>query len=331
MTNINQSPICDLSESLRPKCILNNVPLADKNWFRTGGPARFFCEPQNMIELQEALNFAKVHDLKVFMLGHGANILISDTGFDGLVIRLGLENINLISHDNSSVLVTAGAGLSMQKLIDWCLENNISGLEEFSGIPGTVGGSVFINIHYFEFLLSEFLVSAHVIDKNTGIVDQVDNNWFNFGYNYSKLHEKNHYLVSATFKLKKINEITAAYCKGKRDEIIRHRLKRYPTTGTCGSFFRNFFDHEVTRESAGKKLIYVAYYLDKIGVKGELSVGDATVSYQHANMLVNRAHATSSDIVKLAQQMQKLVYEKFNILPQPECQLIGFNSDPFLK
>jgi UDP-N-acetylmuramate dehydrogenase len=228
-------------------------------------------------------------------------------------------------------LIKSGAGVIFQDLINFCLDNNMVGLEEFSGIPGTVGGSVFINIHYFEFLLSQFLESAEVINKNSGEILTVDKNWFNFGYNYSQLHEEKYYLISATFKLKKVTELEAAYSRGRSHEIARQRAKKYPVTNTCGSFFRNFHDHEVTLVSNNKKLIYVAYYLDKIGVKGTLSVGDAIVSYQHANMIVNRGGATSSDIINLVKTMQQLVKENYNITPQPECRLIGFKEYPLLK
>ena len=94
---------------------------------------------------------------------------------------------------------------------------------------------------------------------------------------------------------------------------------------TCGSFFRNFSPDEVVHTE--KKLIYVAYYLDKVGIKGELSVGDAIVSHQHANMIVNRGKATSTDIITLAQLMQKMVFDRFGIKPQPECQLVGFKEN----
>ncbi len=299
--------------------IQENISLKDKNWFQTGGNARYFAEPFDNATFAQSLNFAKEKNLEIFVLGEGANILISDDGFKGLVIRPQLKEI-IFNND----FVTAGAGVKFQNLIDICLDNNFSNLEEFSGIPGTVGGSAFINIHYFEFLLSQFLISAQVIEKQSGKILDVDNSWFNFGYNNSTLQLKEHFLLNATFKLKKINEIESAYCKGRRDEMIRHRAKRYPTKGTCGSFFRNFYENEVTLESGGKKLIFVAYYLDKIGVKGVLKVGDAIVSHQHANMIVNLANATSNDIIQLTQKMQNLVKEQFGIVPQPECQLIGF-------
>lgn len=318
------------TQSIVPGLIQRQISLADKNWFRTGGPANYYAEPSNAQEFAQAISFAKEERLELFILGHGANILISDDGFPGLVIKPNLQEISThIEQDRA--FVTVGAGVGMPELIVHCLENNITGLEEFSGIPGTVGGSVYINLHYFEFLLEQFLHSAQVINKFTGVIENVEPSWFNFGYNQSKLIDSPYYLVCATFKLKKVSDIQTAYAQGRRTEIIRHRLSRYPASHTCGSFFRNFLPHEVTVESNNKKMIYVAYYLDKIGVKGQLCVGDAIVSHQHANMLVNRGKATSVDLITLARTMQQLVKDTYGIVPQPECRLIGFKEYPLLK
>jgi len=312
--------------------IQENISLKDKNWFETGGNARYYAQPSNQKEFAQALEFAKIHNLEIFVLGEGANILISDEGFSGLVIKPQITEMNLLKSNvaANSGEVTAGAGVKFSDLINFCLDNNLSGLEEFSGIPGTVGGSVYINIHYFEFLLSQFLTQATVIKKSTGEILRVDNAWFNFSYNQSTLLAREYFLVDATFKLKKVDALQAAYHKGRSAEIIRHRVKRYPYKGTCGSFFRNFYESEVTVESAGKKMIYVAYYLDKIGVKGNLKVGGAIVSHQHANMLVNLGNATTHDIVELARTMQQLVCDNFGITPKSECQMIGFKENPLL-
>lgn len=256
--------------------------------------------------------------------------MVSDDGFDGLVIRPQLKEITADDIDAQQVLVTAQAGVTMNDLITWCLERNVIGLEEFSGIPSTVGGAVYINLHYFEFLLEHFLVHAQIVNKSSGIIETVDKNWFNFGYNYSKLHDGNHYLIDATFKLKKVDLIKNAYAHGRREEIMRHRAKRYPSAGTCGSFFRNFYDHEVSIIDHGRKMIFVAYYLDKLGVKGSLRHGNAMVSYQHANMIVNTGGATSSDIISVARTMQEMVKQEFGITPHPECRLIGFKESPLL-
>jgi len=311
-----------------PHLVQQNVPLADKNWFKTGGVARYFAQPTNAHEFQQALKFAKSHQIPIFLLGKGANILISDEGFNGLVIRSQLVAISHTYINDTTAQVTAGAGVDLHDLIQYCFAHNIVGLEEFSGIPSTVGGAAYINLHYFEFLLEQFLTGAQVIDAATTHIETVDNSWFGFGYNNSKLHVGNHYLMNATFTLKRANDLEIAYARGRSVEIIRHRSRRYPTQNTCGSFFRNFHEHEISFETEGKKLIFVAYYFDKLGFKGTLSIGDAQVSHQHANMIVNRGAATSTDIILLARAMQEQVKNAYGIVPQPECRLIGFSSYP---
>jgi UDP-N-acetylmuramate dehydrogenase len=312
--------------------IQENISLHDKNWFATGGAARYFAQPYTEQEFAQALFFAHAQHLPIFVLGHGANILISDEGVDGLVIQPQLTTIMHQMHPQETdyALIKAGAGTSMHDLILYCLDRNLLGLEEFSGIPGTVGGSVYINLHYFEFLLEQFLDHATVIHKSTGKQEIVTPEWFGFGYNKSRLQDEEYYLLDAIFKAKIATPLETAYARGRHVEIIRHRKNRYPNKNTCGSFFRNFLPEEVTFISNGKKMVYVAYYLDKIGVKGQLRINDALVSHQHANMLVNQGKATSADLIRLARTMQEMVHKQFNIIPQPECRLIGFKEYPLL-
>jgi len=327
MHDISSSPTHAPTQLL---IIQEYISLRDKNWFGTGGPARFYCEPQSISQFQEALTYAHMHKLSLFMLGQGANILINDAGFDGLIIRPRITSTVISAHTKDAVLLTVGAGAILSDVITFCLDNNILGLEEFSGIPGTIGGSLYINIHYYEFLLSQFLHEAVIIHKETGSIQTVSPSWFAFGYNQSQLQLHDYFVINATFKLKPCNDIEAAYARGRHKEIIRHRINRYPAKGTCGSFFRNFHDHEVTLTIQNKKMIYVAYYLDKIGIKGALHHGGASVSYQHANMLVNSGTATTHDIITVARAMQKKVYDTFNVMPHPECLLVGFDTYPLL-
>jgi UDP-N-acetylmuramate dehydrogenase len=304
--------------------IQKNVSLKDKNEFRTGGVAASYAEPATREEFCDVLAYANAQKIDVEILGGGANVLISDTGYDGLIIRPGIKTI---SYDEKQSSITVGSGVSIQECIDWTLDNNFIGLEEFSGIPGMIGGAVYMNIHYFSFFLSDHFLHGTVIDKKTLEIKTVPREWFSFGYDQSRLQKKEHFLIDATLKVTKVDDLKSAYTKGRRDEIIRHRNARYPTSHTCGSFFRNFHDHEL-ETVVGKKLPFVAYYLDKLGIKGELSVGDAVVSKKHANMLVNRGNATSNDIITLARTMQEMVFEKFSIIPQSECQFIGFDEYP---
>ena len=342
-SSCNRTNTCSSSAS-----ITENVPLKELNWFKTGGSAKYFVAPNVAAEFVSALDFARTNNLDIFVLGEGANILISDAGFDGLVIKPKLnklkildvqkyqENLQLLESknylvpENLEILVQAEAGVNFGELIDFCLGHNLIGLEEFSGIPGSVGGSVYINIHFFEFLLSQFIVSAEVIERQTGKILTVDNNWFEFGYDQSKLQTHQYYLISATFKLKLTDSLTVAFAKGRAHEIRRYRACRYPNKNTCGSFFRNFHAHEVKLQINQKPMIYAAYYLDKLGFKGSLRIGDAQVSYQHANMLVNLGRASSQNLIDLAREMQQQVYHNFGIIPQPECLLVGFKEPQLL-
>jgi len=320
--------------------ILKDVPLKDKNWFETGGNAKFYCTPENESDFAKAIEFANKNNLKIFVLGEGANILVSDDGFDGLVIHPTLKHLSIIENEKLPIpyisktgikTISAGAGVKIEDLINFTLQNNLIGLEEFSGIPGSVGGSVFINIHYIDGFLGDFLVAAQLIKKNTGKLIWVDKNWFEFGYDQSKLQNQEFYIVNAIFALKEVSPSEAAYAKGRSYEIIRHRNRRYPTSNSCGSFFRNFHADEVQVSLNGKKMIFTAYYLDKLGTRGELKIGNAIVSPKHANMIESLPGATSTDIINLAKEMQKLVLEKFGILPQPECILVGFKNYPLIK
>ena len=309
--------------------IQEHVPLKEKNWFHVGGDARYYCEPQSVEDFKEAFQFSKNKNIPFFILGEGANIVISDDGFDGLVIHP--KNNNMSFTENNNVCdVTVGAGASMHNLIEYTLDNNILGLEIFSNIPGTIGGSVYINLHYFEALISQILTKATVIHVTTGEVITVDNRWFEFGYDQSKLMEKEYILIDATLQLKKGTDTEIAYARGRRFEITRHRTSRYPKAYTCGSFFRNFSDDEVSFMWEGKKMKFVAFYLDKIGVKGVEFVGGACVSSQHANMIINKSNATASDIVQLARILQQKVKDAFDVIPQPECIFVGFKEYPLL-
>lgn len=315
---------------MNPDLIQKSVPLADFVWFKTGGSAAWFAEPKTAAEFGAAIVWARSRSLDITVLGEGANVLIADEGIPGLTIRPRISSLEIV-RDGEHAFVRAGAGVSIGSLIQFCFEHNLLGLEEFSGIPGTVGGSVYINIHYFRFLLSDFLVSATVVDAQTGEVQVVDAAWFAFGYNTSTLHSRSHYLVDATLAVRPASALEVAFARGRSQEMIRHRAQRYPNARTCGSFFRNFHSHEVSFESNGQKMIFIAYYLDAIGVKGRLSVGGAAVSYKHANMLVTSEGATSADVVALAREMQKRVFDAYGIVPVSECQFLGFPRYPLLS
>lgn len=298
-----------------------DYPLKDLNWFRTGGNAEFFSEPRTVEEALSDLAFAKKEGLDLNILGEGANTLVSDSGCKGLTLHPANKELSLKESPEGLVL-EAGCGAAVQDAIDFSLERGALGLEEFAGLPGTIGGAAFINAHFFEFFLADFLLSATVISPD-GSVKEVDKNWFEYGYDVSRLHREKWLVWSAKFLLKAGSDLEAAFAKGRAFEIIRQRSRRYPKERTCGSFFRNFLPEE-----AQGKVPSVAFYLDKVGVKGTLSKGQAIVSRKHANMLETKEGATSADVINLAREMQKLVYKNFGLVPVPECRFLGFTSFP---
>ncbi|PCI74165.1 UDP-N-acetylenolpyruvoylglucosamine reductase [Candidatus Dependentiae bacterium] len=309
-----------------PPCIQEQVSLAHKNWFGTGGKAEYFLAAKNRTEIKQALAWAKKHTISITILGYGANILISDDGIQGLVVTIDLQSIN---HQNN--ILTVDAGVSVDETINYALDHNLGGLEFFTSIPGSMGGATCMNIHYFNALLSDYIQTIEIIDLTSMETIKVDKSWSAFGYNQSKFLSKKYLIIAVTLKLEKLTDLQIAYARGRSDEIRRQRSRRYPPSRTCGSFFQNFSADEYKHAHGATQVPYVAFYLESVGVKGQLSSGKASVFHLHANMITTKKMATSEDICKLAHMMQEKVYKKFGLWPKPECQLLGFKQNMLIK
>lgn len=313
-------------------CIAESVDLKSYSWFGVGGKTKFLAKPANNTEFQEVILFAQERNLAIKVIGLGANVLFSDAGFDGIIIMLPKEEIKYVYLDDDWGLLTVSAGISIEQAIDFCLNKALLfGLEEFSGIPSSVGGALFINLHYFEFLIAQFVFEATIYDTKNKKTTIVAADWFSFGYNDSKVKSNNQYIIlSATFRLKRGDLLCAAYAKGRSKEIIRHRKMRYPNQHTCGCFFKNFSEKQIQMNEEGKKILAAGYYLEKVGIKGDLKIGSSFVSTKHANMISHNGDGTATEIITIARIMQEKVYEKFQLLLEPECELIGFHTYPLL-
>jgi UDP-N-acetylmuramate dehydrogenase len=297
--------------------IKENVPLKPYVTFKIGGQARFFCEPSNYDEVIEAISFAKENKLPAFVLGLGANILVSDNGFNGLIIRQ--KNETIFVKDN---IVTAQAGVAIENLINTALAENLIGVEDFSGIPSSVGGALYINLHYFDAFIANFVKSAKVLDRETLKVQEVDSSWFNFNYDSSRLKtDKDHVLLEAHFDLKKVDDYTKHEAIGKSKEIIRTRKYKYPSEPSVGSIFQNLNTEE--QKQYGLPTRSIAYLIDVCGLKGT-KVGDALLSHRHANMIINVGDAKAEHVIELAQIIKDKVKERFGVDLRFEVQLVGF-------
>jgi len=305
LESVRESLLESLGESVK-----FDLPLAPYTSFKIGGPADFFFEALSPWELIKAVSASRSLGIEYFILGGGSNLLVSDTGFRGLVIKNGNAAL-LTNGDNPGVQ----SGFSLNELVDKTAELGLSGLEFLAGIPGTVGGAVYGNAGAFGESIGDLLERAVVFDPDRGL-ETVDRDYFEFGYRSSKLKRNGEILISTSFRLEKK---TAQEVKREAEEIRRLRREKHPQNqGSIGCFFKNI-------EEKGKT-IPVGRLLEQVGAK-ELAVGNAAVFDRHANIIVNRGGAKSSEVRKLTDILKKRVEERFGYLLEPEVVFLGEEPD----
>jgi UDP-N-acetylmuramate dehydrogenase len=284
-----------------------NVLLNKFTSFKTGGPANYFCSPKNKAELKQSLAFARKYRLPVAAIGAGANLLVSDQGYSGMVIHISdeLGGIELISRQKYH-LVKVGAGVRLQKLVRFLLEKGIVGLEFMAGIPGTIGGAVVMNAGAWGEEIGNYIKEVKAIDRN-GKERAFKQRDLKFSYRKSKLTDNRWIVVEAIFKL---HEGDKKESKSKIRRYLGARKKKQPAgLPSFGSVFKNpagFF--------AGK-------LIEDAGCKG-FQIGGAQVSSTHANFIVNLGSAKTKDALDLISAIQARVKEKYNILLEPEVLIM---------
>ena len=270
--------------------------LSKLNWFNIGGTAKIFFKPMNLQDLISFLNFYRKRG-KIFILGAGSNILFKDEGYEGVVIKL-TKNFSNISILNENTIV-AGSGVLDRTISEFAMNNCIGGLEFLSCIPGTIGGAIRMNSGCFGKEIKDILISVQVLDK-TGKVRTIPYNNINFSYRKCDL-PKDLIFLSASFKgeykeKKKIEE-EIVYLKNKKEMSQPTQVK------TGGSTFKN------PEQKKGLKV----WELIKQSVPSNLTFGDATISPKHSNFLINKGHATYSDMKKLIDFIKESVKDKTGV------------------
>jgi UDP-N-acetylmuramate dehydrogenase len=297
----------DLTKTIKEKFpqVMLNEKLSKYSTFLVGGPADYFLNAKKTEEIQEAIEFAKAYSLPYFILGKGSNILFDDKGFRGLIIKIETENV-LVDNDK----VTADAGVNIARLIQFSIENGLSGLEKWIGLPGTVGGAVRGNAGCNGLETKDILVNATILNPKTGEIKEVDNEYLQYAYRESKLKKVNEIVLSATFRLNK-DQLTKEQQQKIMTEIRKFRLTMQPSGSSSGSFFKN----PLPDKPAGM-------LIDRAGLKGT-KVGNAQISEKHGNFLLNLGGATADDIKKLALLAKKTVIDKFGIELHEEVQILS--------
>ena len=284
---------------------LFDYDLKKSNWFNIGGKTKGYFKPDTLDDL---VLFLKKFGEKerVFVLGAGSNILMTDKKFDGVVVKLGRNFSNLSLLPNK--IIVAGSAATDKKLSEFAMDNNIGGFEFLSCIPGTVGGGLRINSGCFGSEFKDILVSVQVIDKK-GNIKTIPSSSIKFGYRQSPLG-KDFIFLSASFKgkIKEKNEIKKIIKKLKtqKDEAQPTKIK------TGGSTFKNPVEQTDIK----------VWELIKKSVPLESKFGDAKISYKHCNFLVNSNEATFYDMKKLIEFVRKNVRLKTGIKLETEIEII---------
>lgn len=287
--------------------ILENEPLSKHTSWRVGGPVTAFIIPEDKDQLLRAISILEKNSIFWEVLGRGSNILVLDKGFDGAIISLERGFNNLYFDENN---VNVGAGVSLIKLANFAAKHGLTGLEFCGGIPGTVGGAIYMNAGAHNSDISNVLVDAEVLLEDGQII-----NWgvekFSFNYRTSILQEKKAIVLSANLKLH----------KGDRKKIAsdmalfkQRRVLTQPHDLPCsGSVFRN------------PEGDYAGRLIEELGLKG-YKIGGAEVSTKHANFIVNSGNATASDILNLIDDIKEKVYNEFNMALISEVEILGDNN-----
>ena len=294
-----------LSEFISDDRIKYNEPLSSHTSFNIGGPADVFVSVENADELSKVIAFAKEENINYFLLGNGSNVLASDEGFRGIIIKL-TGDFNEATVDGE--IIKAGAGITLTKLANVAMNASLTGLEFASGIPGTLGGALFMNAGAYGGEMCQVVTSVKVLDKADGSIKSFTNEEMEFGYRHSALKENGCIALSCEMKLSTSDATTIR--ETMLDLNKRRKEKQpleYPSAGSTFKRPEGYF--------AGK-------LIEDAGLGG-YTVGGAQVSEKHKGFVINKGGATAKDVKDLIDHVIKTVKEKDNVTLEPEVLFLG--------
>ena len=288
--------------------ILFDEPMSNHTTFKVGGPAECYIKIDDIQDLRKVLKFAKDKNIAITVLGNGSNVLVLDKGIKGIVLNIRFNKIEMVNLDGK-FFATIGAGVKISVFGHLLLKNELTGFEELSGIPGTIGGAVRMNAgaHGKEFKDIVNFVNCMDYDGN---IKRFENEEMNFAYRSSMLKDKKYIVLEVGMQFQKGNE---EEIKAKMEEYATYRKEKQPIEyPSAGSTFKR-----------GEDFI-TAKLIDEAGLKG-YHIGGAEVSTKHAGFIINKGNATAKDILEVIEYIKKTVEEKFNKKIELEIEIMGEN------
>lgn len=286
-----------------------NEPMAKHTSFKIGGPAQCFINAESVEEIKQICKVASKNDINLTIIGNGSNLLVTDNGINGIVVKVNIKKFELeFSNDDVSLIV--GAGNKLGEIAQKLLRNEITGFEFAAGIPGTIGGAVRMNAGAYGKEMKDIVETVKYMDYDGNIYEK-SNKDLEFEYRKSMFAKNKFIILEAKLKLQKGN---AQYIKYKMLEFEQSRKQKQPLEfPSAGSTFKRGTD------------FITAKLIDDAGLKG-YRVGGAMVSTKHAGFVVNENNATAQDVLNLVKHIKQEVYKKFNKKIELEIQVIGEES-----
>ena len=282
--------------------VLLNEPMTKHTTFKIGGLADIFVKIETKEELKNSLEIAKKNNIPITVIGNGSNVLVMDKGIRGIVIKLDLKDIRI---DNNLIYVEAG--VLLPKLARVACDNNLTGLEEIAGIPGTFGGAIYMNSGAHGIEISDKIISITYIDENLEI-KTINKEDADFSYRKSIFQNENWIILNGTLRLENGNQ---EEIKEKMQDFLETRKQNQPLNmPSAGSVFKR-----------GDNYIS-AKLIDKCGLKGK-SIGGAQVSEKHAGFIVNNGNATAKDVLELIDFIKQQVDDKSGVELKTEIKILG--------
>jgi UDP-N-acetylmuramate dehydrogenase len=293
--------------------VRRNAPLAPLTTFKVGGPADWLIDVHDAAAVEPVIAIAREASVPLTILGGGSNVLISDAGVRGIVLRVHGGDVQQI--DPSTI--RADAGVTINGLVRWTVGRGVAGLEAWAGTPGTVGGAIYGNAHFKGRLISELIVRVRTVDTE-GIIHDVPQREMEFAYDYSRLHRTREVVLSAEFL---VSHGEPSLLRASARESLAFRKRTQPLeSSSAGCIFQN---PDPTRDRVPEGIPASAGALvDRAGLKGARQ-GSARVSTTHANFIVNEGGATARDIQILIDRCKSEVQSKFGVALRDEIVYLG--------
>lgn len=298
---------------MKYKLIQKNISLKNKNTYNIGGTAKFYSSPIDIEELNSVLLWSKENSVKTFVLGRGSNVLISDIGWDGIIIHL-VNFVHPIDIKESREVINVSAGVSLNTFVAEVIKRGFAGIENLAGIPGSIGGAIVMNAGAYSSSIEDVLHTVTSFKIATGEVVKYKASELELGYRSSIFQKRDEVILTAGFLFKK--KESPEVLLSRRDKILEERRKKQPLEyPSCGSVFKR------------PEGYFAGELIEKCGLKG-MTCGGAKISEKHANFIVNTGNAKADEVRHLIYITQKRVYEEFGVLLEPEVVFVGDFDKP---